>query len=166
MKLTVTCCVVLAACFFSQTVSPQEPAKKTAGNGVAQEEKKGDEKGGTKDNRFPDGHDYDFGKVARGTYAKHTFRIVNTSDLPIEIIGVRTAAGAVKGRVNKAELQPKEVRKLLVVVETSRFVGPKTVTLFLTMRKGKGSVEEFRFLIKCNSDEKLKLHRRFCCKTA
>ena len=39
---------------------------------------------------FPDGRDYDFGKVKRGTVIKHTFRIVNTSYVPLEIVSVRS----------------------------------------------------------------------------
>jgi hypothetical protein len=44
-----------------------------------------------KDDMFPDGRVHDFGKVAQGTICKHAFRIVNTSDVPLRIIGVRTS---------------------------------------------------------------------------
>jgi hypothetical protein len=37
---------------------------------------------------FPDGLEYDFGKVQRGTIAKHVFRVVNTSNVPLEIISL------------------------------------------------------------------------------
>ena len=153
MKLQVTCCIMLSFGYISASVFPQVFTKKAA---VAQEAKTADDEGDKKVNRFPDGLDHDFGKVARGTYAKHAFRIANISDSPVEIL-VRTSPGAVKVRASKAKLEPKEVGKLLVVVETSRFVGSKTVAIFLTMRKGGGPVEDFRFSITCDSDETLKL---------
>jgi hypothetical protein len=157
MKRLVTGCVVLAACLSSQAVCGQEPAKKTTGNvTAAQEGKKGGEKGGTKDNRFPDGLDHDFGRVARGTYAKHTFRVVNTSDSQVEMTSVR-AGGIARVRVSKTKLQPNEVGKLFVAVDTRRFSGTKTSAIYLSMRKGEGLPEDFRFSITCNSDDTLKL---------
>ena len=39
---------------------------------------------------FPDGREYDLGKVKRGTIVKHTFRIVNTSYVPLEILSVKS----------------------------------------------------------------------------
>jgi hypothetical protein len=38
---------------------------------------------------FPDATVHDFGKVRRGTLAKHAFRIVNTSTVPLRITSVR-----------------------------------------------------------------------------
>ena len=38
---------------------------------------------------FPDGRHYDFGKVKAGTMVRHTFRVVNTSDSPLEIVSVK-----------------------------------------------------------------------------
>lgn len=38
---------------------------------------------------FPDGRCVDFGKVPRGMQVKHAFRIVNTSNVPIQIVSVR-----------------------------------------------------------------------------
>jgi hypothetical protein len=37
---------------------------------------------------FPDGLEYDFGKVQRGILAKHVFRVVNTSSVPLQIISL------------------------------------------------------------------------------
>ena len=39
---------------------------------------------------FPDGRHYDFGTVKSGTLPRHTFRIVNRSDVPLQLISVRT----------------------------------------------------------------------------
>jgi hypothetical protein len=42
------------------------------------------------DPMFPDGLVHDFGKVPRGVQARHAFRVVNTSNVPLQIISVRT----------------------------------------------------------------------------
>lgn len=39
---------------------------------------------------FPDGRECDLGKVKHGTVVKHTFRIVNTSHVPLEILSVKS----------------------------------------------------------------------------
>jgi hypothetical protein len=38
---------------------------------------------------FPDGVIHDFGPVFRGKLLRHTFRIVNTSDVPLRILSAR-----------------------------------------------------------------------------
>ncbi|HEY7314978.1 MAG TPA: hypothetical protein VH643_36870 [Gemmataceae bacterium] len=38
---------------------------------------------------FPDGFVHDFGKVKRGTQARHVFRVVNPSDVPLRIVSLR-----------------------------------------------------------------------------
>lgn len=38
---------------------------------------------------FPDGFEHDFGKVPSGVQARHVFRIVNTSKVPLEIVSLR-----------------------------------------------------------------------------
>ena len=38
---------------------------------------------------FPDGHFHDFGTVRQGTRHRCTFRIVNTTDVPLRILDVR-----------------------------------------------------------------------------
>jgi hypothetical protein len=38
---------------------------------------------------FPGGVVHDFGKVPSGTQAQHTFRVVNTSKVPLRIVSLR-----------------------------------------------------------------------------
>ena len=38
---------------------------------------------------FPDGLLHDFGKVQAGTQARHTFRVVNTSAVPLRVVSLR-----------------------------------------------------------------------------
>ena len=44
----------------------------------------------TEGKMFPDGREYDFGKVKRGAPVKLEFRIVNTSDVTLTLISIRT----------------------------------------------------------------------------
>src|SRR5262245_20083255 len=37
---------------------------------------------------FPDGLEHDFGNVTRGTQCRHTFRIVSTTEVPLQIISL------------------------------------------------------------------------------
>lgn len=43
------------------------------------------------DQMFPDGLEHDVGIVMKGTQAYHAFRIINTSDVPVRIISLRTS---------------------------------------------------------------------------
>jgi hypothetical protein len=45
----------------------------------------GTKKSAETDKMFPDGLEYDFGTVQRGTRVTHAFRIVNTTDSPLKI---------------------------------------------------------------------------------
>lgn len=43
------------------------------------------------DKMFPDGLKYDFGEVPTGGLYKHSFRIVNTSTVPLRLVSLRCA---------------------------------------------------------------------------
>ena len=65
---------------------PADPNAKT-------QEKDSEDKQATKPiERAPFGFVHDFGKVPRGTPCKHTFLIVNTSNVPLRIISFRGGA--------------------------------------------------------------------------
>ena len=40
---------------------------------------------------FPDGRDHDFGIVPYGALCKHEFRMINTTDQPLEILNLRVS---------------------------------------------------------------------------
>jgi hypothetical protein len=95
---------------------------------------------------FPDGRAHDFGKVKSGPIAKHSFRIVNTSDVPLQL-DVRTSAGCVKGVVSKVAIQPNQQATLDVSVDTRRFRGSKEMQLFIVTQGG----DVFTFTIKAEA---------------
>jgi RNA polymerase sigma-70 factor (ECF subfamily) len=104
------------------------------------------------ENKFPDGRKHDFGKVQRGALLKHTFRIVNTSDVPLQLTSVRVSSGCMTGSVDKKVLQPNERGIMEITVDTRRFVGPKIMGLLLET-KHRGITETFPFSIKADSVE-------------
>jgi hypothetical protein len=104
-----------------------------------------------RDSRFPDGREYDFGKVRRGTLVRHYFHIVNTTDAPLRLTSVRVSAACLTGSVNKEVLAPREKALVKISVDTGPVVGPTTVVLFLRMEQ-EGIIEEVRFSITGTSE--------------
>jgi Protein of unknown function (DUF1573) len=98
------------------------------------------------DKMFPDGRTYDFGKVKRGTPVKFTLRFVNTSDVTLEVSSVKVHMGPMNARMAKWILQPQEVGTVEVTVDTTRFVGRKTMLLWLETKHGEVS-QTFDFRI-------------------
>ena len=97
------------------------------------------------DKMFPDGRNYDFGKVKMGTPVKHALRIVNTSDVTLEMISVRVGMSPMSAWGTKSVLQPKEVGTLEITVDTTRFVGRKTMILRLdTKQEDRSQTFDFR----------------------
>ena len=45
--------------------------------------------GGKIDRMFPEGNEHDFGKVTKGTQCKHSFPMVNSTNAPLRIQGLR-----------------------------------------------------------------------------
>jgi RNA polymerase sigma factor (sigma-70 family) len=102
------------------------------------------------DSQFPDGQDHDFGKVTRGKILEYTFRIVNTSDAPLNLTSVRSSCGCMSGTVNKWVLGPKHEAQLKVRIESSRFVGPKHMRLRLEIEQ-RGTTEVVEFSLTAHS---------------
>ena len=89
------------------------------------------------DKIFPDGRTYDFGKVKMGTPVKFTLRFVNTSDVTLEVSSVKVNMGPLNARMAEWILQPQEVGTVEVTVDTTRFIGRKTMVLWLETRQEK-----------------------------
>jgi hypothetical protein len=90
---------------------------------------------------------HDFGKLPRGTLARHAFRIVNTSDVPLHITKVYRkggcAGGAVSARVSRTQIAPGEEGKVEVTLETARFRGRRTFGVVLETDNGSPMVTVF-----------------------
>jgi hypothetical protein len=76
-----------------------------------------------------------------GTLAKHAFRLVNTSNTPIEMVELRVSMSPVLARMTKPLLAAHEEAELVVTVDTRRFRGRRTYPIYLVTDTGKKRVE-------------------------
>jgi hypothetical protein len=91
----------------------------------------------------------DFGSVPRGPTLKHAFRIVNHTRSPVNISGIRVSCGCTTASVLKPYLNPGEETVLVAYMDTSRFIGVRSVTLFVQFDRP--SFEEVRLWIQANA---------------
>ncbi|MFO0926561.1 MAG: DUF1573 domain-containing protein [Gemmataceae bacterium] len=73
----------------------------------------------------------DFGSVPRGPTLTHHFRLVNKTQGPISISNVRVSCGCTTATAVKTYLKPGEETSILAQMDTTRFHGTKTVTIFV-----------------------------------
>jgi hypothetical protein len=86
----------------------------------------------------PFGFVHDFGDVPRGTPCKHSFRIVNTSNVPLRIISFnRAGCSRITGRSTKDVLQPWEEGELEISLDTRLYSGHTTIFTWLHTDNGK-----------------------------
>lgn len=74
----------------------------------------------------------DFGSVPRGPTMVHPFRVVNNTKSTVHIGGVRVSCGCVSASATKNSLEPGEEAAIVARMDTTRFTGPKSVTIFVT----------------------------------
>jgi len=90
----------------------------------------------------------DFGSVPRGPTLTHHYRITNNTTGAVHIAGVRVSCGCVSASAQKSDLKPGEETSIYATMDTRRFVGVKTVTIFVTFDQPK--FEEVRLWIQAN----------------
>ena len=90
----------------------------------------------------------DFGSVPRGPMLKHYFRVVNNTKEPVTISNVRVSCGCTAATALKTYLKPGEETHIYATMDTTRFVGPKTVTIFVQFSTP--SFEEVRLWVQAN----------------
>jgi hypothetical protein len=74
----------------------------------------------------------DFGSVPRGPTLTHPFRVTNKTSNPIHIAGVRVSCGCVSATAMQEELAPGQSTAILANMDTRRFTGPKSVTIYVS----------------------------------
>jgi hypothetical protein len=104
------------------------------------------------DNLF-DGLVHDFGVVARGPMVTHSYRITNTTGQPIHFVGVRVSCGCTSASIRTADLGPGQETELIAQMDTRRFVGPKSVTIYVQFDRPQW--EEVRLTVVANSRDDL-----------
>ncbi|MCS6853027.1 MAG: DUF1573 domain-containing protein [Gemmataceae bacterium] len=82
----------------------------------------------------PAGTVHDFGNVPRGAQLHHRFTITNIYAVPLQIMGTpRASCGCVKVTAPTHPLQSREKAYIDVVMDTTRFTGPKTVSIYVNI---------------------------------
>lgn len=91
----------------------------------------------------------DFGSVPRGPTLTHHFRITNSTKQSLAIASVRVSCGCVTAVAAKGLLSPGESTILTAHMDTTRFIGPRTVTIFVQFSSP--AFEEVRLWVQANS---------------
>jgi hypothetical protein len=90
----------------------------------------------------------DFGSVPRGPVQKHQFRVVNKTKQDVHISNVRVSCGCVTAYALKTYLKPGEETAIDTQMDTTRFTGHKTVTIFVQFDRP--NFEEVRLWVQAN----------------
>ncbi len=78
---------------------------------------------------------HNFGAVDFGTQVTHRFSVTNHYKMPLKIT-VEPSNNCVKAKANPQTLKPKQSGFIEVNMDTSRFIGPKSVALEVTVSDG------------------------------
>jgi hypothetical protein len=87
----------------------------------------------------------DFGSVPRGPALIHHFRFTNTTSGPVTIGSVRVSCGCVSAQALKTYLNPGEETAILIRMDTTRFSGVKSVTIYVPFTRP--TFDEVRLLV-------------------
>jgi hypothetical protein len=83
------------------------------------------------DKMFKGETSHDFGSIPRGAQLFHRFPMTNIWAVPIDIMNVRVSCGCVTATPTKQTLQPKETGYFEVLMDSRRFAGLKTVSIYV-----------------------------------
>lgn len=95
----------------------------------------------------------DFGSVPRGPSLTHLFRLTNKTTQPVHISGLRVSCGCVTAVALEHHLPPGKSTAIQVVMDTRRFYGFKSVTVYVTFDQPQ--VDEVRLWVQANSRDDL-----------
>lgn len=94
-----------------------------------------------------------FGSVPRGPTLAHPFRLTNSTNQPVHISGVRVSCGCVSASALQTTLAPGESTAIQAHMDTRRFLGNKSVTIFVTFDQP--NWEEVRLQVTARSHDDL-----------
>ncbi len=91
----------------------------------------------------------DFGSVPRGPAQTHDFHVVNNTKSPVSISNVRVSCGCTSASATpRTYLKPGEDTYIHAQMDTTRFFGPKSVTIYVQFDRPK--FEEVRLWVQAN----------------
>lgn len=76
---------------------------------------------------------HDFGTCARGAQLKYRLKMKNIYAVPLQITNIRSSCGCLSFEPNTKNLKPQEEGYIDILMDGRRFVGPKSVTLYVTV---------------------------------
>lgn len=92
----------------------------------------------------------EFGSAPRGPTLQHPFRIKNTTPNVVTISGVRVSCGQCStAHALKSTLNPGEETAVVATMDTTRFSGVKTITIYVSFSQP--AAEEVRLWIQANA---------------
>jgi hypothetical protein len=100
-------------------------------------------------------HSRDFGSVPRGPAVSHAFRLTNKTNQHVHIAGVRVSCGCTTATALKNDLAPGESTAILAEMDTRRFAGVKTVTIYVTFDRPRW--DEVRLWVQANGRDDVSL---------
>jgi len=101
---------------------------------------------------FREGITHDFGTVPRGAQLVHKFPVTNIYAVPMEIVAVVPGCSCITYTVPKKTLEPRETVTVDVRMDASRFVGPKTVGIRVSVGPEFVSSAEIRVTANSRAD--------------
>ena len=90
----------------------------------------------------------DFGSAPRGPTLTHYFRVINNTSKPVNISNVRVSCGCTSAHALKTVLKPGEETAIVAKMDTTRFVGPRSVTIYVQFDHPE--FEEVRLWVQAN----------------
>jgi hypothetical protein len=91
----------------------------------------------------------DFGSVPRGPTLSHPFRLTNNTNTPVHIASVRVSCGCVTASAVRYDLAPGESTVIQAYMDTQRFLGVKSVTIYVQFDQPHW--QEVRLRVQANS---------------
>jgi hypothetical protein len=91
----------------------------------------------------------DFGTVPRGPTLTHPFRLTNKTNTPIHIANVRVSCGCTSATALQDELAPGQSTAILANMDTRRFIGTKSVTIYVSFDRPQW--DEVHLVVSANS---------------
>jgi hypothetical protein len=98
----------------------------------------------------------DFGDVPRGPVLVHAFPISNQTNQAVHISSVRVSCGCVSASVAQDRLAPGESSSIQAHMDTRRFTGHKSVTIFVQFDQPQW--EEVRLTVQANGREDIQIN--------
>jgi hypothetical protein len=95
----------------------------------------------------------DFGTVPHGSMLSHPFRLTNRSHQTVKVHSLRVSCGCTVASMPTAVIPPGQSTVLTAQMDTRRFLGPKTVTIYVQFEQPVW--EEVRLSVTANSRQDL-----------